>query len=46
MHTTCSTFTALAMSDELRLDLKLEPGDIGLVNNLSLLHAKSAFVVS
>ena len=37
------TFAALAMSDELRLDHKLRPGDIALVNNLTLLHAKTAF---
>ncbi|KAL6755491.1 Clavaminate synthase-like protein [Haematococcus lacustris] len=37
------TFTALAMSDELRLDHKLAPGDISLVNNLTMLHAKTAF---
>ncbi len=39
------TFAALAMSDELRLDYKLQPGDISLVNNLTLLHAKTAFKV-
>ena len=39
------TFAALAMSDELRLDHKLRPGDIALVNNLTLLHAKTAFKV-
>ena len=41
-----STFTALAMSDELRLDWKLQRGDIPIINNLSMLHAKSAFKVS
>jgi alpha-ketoglutarate-dependent taurine dioxygenase len=41
----CSTFVALAQSDELRLDHKLQPGDISLVNNLTLLHAKTAFKV-
>ena len=40
------TFTALAMSDELRLDYQLRPGDIGIVNNLTMLHAKTAFRVS
>lgn len=37
------TFTALAQSDELRLDLKLQPGDIGFINNITMLHAKTAF---
>lgn len=41
----CRTFTALAASDELRLDWKLQPGDIPLLNNLTMLHAKSAFRV-
>lgn len=39
------TFTALALSDELRLEFRLEPGDLGLVNNLTMLHAKTAFRV-
>lgn len=34
------------MSDELRLDYQLRPGDIGIVNNLTMLHAKTAFKVS
>ena len=39
------TFTALAMSDELRLDWRLQPGDLPLLNNLTMLHAKSEFRV-
>ena len=41
----CRTFIALAMSDELRLDYKMHPGDMALVNNLTMLHAKTAFKV-
>ena len=41
-----STFAALAISDELRLDWKLQPSDIPIINNLSMLHAKSALKVS
>ena len=41
----CRTFIALAMSDELRLDYKMQPGDMALVNNLTMLHAKTAFKV-
>ena len=33
------------MSDELRLDYKMRPGDMALVNNLTMLHAKTAFKV-
>jgi alpha-ketoglutarate-dependent taurine dioxygenase len=44
-HCLIRTFTALALSDDLRLDFKLQPGDIGLVNNLTMLHAKTAFKV-
>ena len=33
------------MSDELRLDYKMHPGDMALVNNLTMLHAKTAFKV-
>ncbi|MEW5300371.1 MAG: hypothetical protein WDW36_003307 [Sanguina aurantia] len=36
-------FTSLAKSDELRLDYKLMPGDLALLNNLTMLHAKTAF---
>lgn len=38
-----STFVALAQSDELRLDYRLQPGDIALLNNTTMLHAKTAF---
>ena len=36
-------FAALAESDELRLDLELQPGDIQLLNNMEMLHSRSAF---
>ena len=36
-------FNALARSDELRMDMDLEPGDIQLLSNHSCLHSRSAF---
>ena len=40
------TFTALATSDELRLDYRMQPGDIAFLSNLTMVHAKTAFKVS
>ena len=37
-------FNALALSDKLRLDLMLQPGDIQLLSNHTQLHTRSAFV--
>ncbi len=34
---------ALALGDELRLDLALRPGDLQLLNNRALLHTRSAY---
>ena len=39
----CRTFTALAMSDELRLDHHMLPGDVAVLSNLTMLHAKTEF---
>ena len=39
----CRTFTALAMSDELGLDHHMLPGDVALLSNLTMLHAKTEF---
>jgi alpha-ketoglutarate-dependent taurine dioxygenase len=37
--------TALAQSPELGLRYRMEPGDLVIFNNLSMLHAKTAFKV-
>lgn len=37
-------YNALALSDKLRLDLMLQPGDIQLLSNHTQLHTRSAFV--
>ena len=37
-------FNQLAAADDLRLDAVLEPGDIQLLNNHTVLHARTAFV--
>ena len=37
------TFTALLLSDRQRLDLQLQPGDLQLLHNLSMLHTRAAF---
>jgi Taurine catabolism dioxygenase TauD, TfdA family len=34
----------LALSDELRVDMMLEPGDIQIINNFRTLHSRSAYV--
>ena len=36
-------FNALARSDELRMDMDLQPGDIQLLYNHTMLHSRSAF---
>lgn len=36
-------YNALALSDKLRLDLLLQPGDIQLLSNHTQLHTRSAF---
>jgi hypothetical protein len=36
-------YNALALSDRLRLDLLLKPGDIQLLSNHTQLHTRSAF---
>ena len=41
-----AVFNALAGSDALRMDFKLMPGDIQLLNNLAMQHQRSSFVVS
>lgn len=40
-----AVFNALAGSDTLRMDFKLLPGDIQLLNNLTMQHQRSSFVV-
>ncbi len=37
-------YNALALSDKLRLDILLQPGDIQLLSNHTQLHTRSAFV--
>lgn len=37
-------YNALALSDRLRLDIMLQPGDIQLLSNHTQLHTRSAFV--
>ena len=37
------TFTALAQSEDLRLDYRMSPGDIAMLSNLTMVHAKTAF---
>lgn len=37
------TLDALACSDSLRLDMKLEPGDVQFLHNHTTLHARSAY---
>ena len=37
-------FNRLAALDELRMDLKLQPGDIQLLHNHSIVHCRSGFV--
>ncbi len=37
-------YNALALSDKLRLDMILQPGDIQLLSNHTQLHTRSAFV--
>lgn len=39
-----AVFNALAGSDTLRMDFKLLPGDIQLLNNLTMQHQRSSFV--
>ena len=36
-------FNRLAASDELRMDYKLQPGDIQLLHNHSIVHCRSGF---
>lgn len=38
-----SAFSALAMSPELRLDWMLQPGDIQLLHNTTMLHTRTAW---
>lgn len=40
-----AVFNALAGSNKLRLDFTLQPGDIQLLNNLTMQHQRSSFVV-
>lgn len=37
-------FNRLAALDELRMDMKLQPGDIQLLHNHSIVHCRSGFV--
>ena len=37
-------YNALAVSDRLRMDIMLQPGDIQLLSNHTQLHTRSAFV--
>ena len=37
-------FNRLAGLDELRMDMKLQPGDIQLLHNHSIVHCRSGFV--
>ena len=37
-------YNALALSDKLRLDLMLQPGDIQLLSNHTQVHTRSAYV--
>ena len=43
-HEALRLYNALALSDRLRLDLMLQPGDIQLLSNHTQLHTRSAFV--
>jgi len=40
----CSMYTALSMSDELRMEHWLEAGDFQLLHNCSMCHTRSDFV--
>ena len=37
-------YTALSMSDELRMDWELQPGDLQLLHNCSTCHTRQSFV--
>ena len=37
-------YNALALSDKLRLDLMLQPGDLQLLSNHTQVHTRSAYV--
>ena len=37
-------YNALALSERLRMDMMLQPGDIQLLSNHTQLHTRSAFV--
>ncbi|CAK0785174.1 hypothetical protein CVIRNUC_008380 [Coccomyxa viridis] len=43
-HEALRMYNALALSDRLRLDLMLQPGDIQLLSNHTQLHTRSAFI--
>ena len=43
-HEALRLYNALALSDRLRLDLMLQPGDIQLLSNHTQLHTRSAFI--
>ena len=42
-HALLETYDALANSSELRLDMDLEPGDVQLISNHTIVHARTAF---
>ena len=42
-HALLETYDALANSPELRLDMDLEPGDVQLISNHTIVHARTEF---